>query len=160
MQIKRNKRSRIRAARRTAGHGSKKKHRGSGHRGGFGHSNIGKRGSAKIQKEAGSGGNINLGKHGFKALEKVIAAKTKAINLQELESNLLTYTKEGLVTKEKDVFVVDLEKIGFSKLLSKGLVVVKMKIKAQEATENAITKVKAAGGSVDTPKDDATEEVK
>ncbi len=150
MQIKRNKRSRIRAAQRTAGHGSKKKHRGSGHRGGFGHSNIGKRGSAKIQKEAGSGGNNALGKHGFKSLEK----KVNAINLQELQGRLPSYLGKGLASMEKEVYQIDLEKVGFEKLLSKGQVTLKMNIKAASATENAVEKVKAAGGSV------STEEVK
>jgi large subunit ribosomal protein L15 len=156
MQIKRNKRSRIRAARRTAGHGSKKKHRGSGHRGGFGHSNIGKRGSAKIQKEAGSGGNIGLGKHGFKSLE----TKSKAINLLELQARLHTYLSEGLISKEKGIYVIDLGKLGYEKLLSKGDVTEKMSIKAPAATENAVEKVKAAGGSVETTSASATEEVK
>jgi large subunit ribosomal protein L15 len=157
MQNKRDKRSKIRAARRTAGHGSKKKHRGSGHRGGFGHSNIGKRGSAKIQKEAGSGGNIGLGKHGFKSLEK----KVKAINLQELQGRLLSYLNQGLITKSGSVYSLDLDKIGYQKLLSKGTVLEKMNIRVESATETAVEKVTAAGGKVETTeKPQATEEVK
>jgi large subunit ribosomal protein L15 len=157
MQIKRNKRSRIRAAKRTAGHGSKKKHRGSGHRGGFGLSNIGKRGSAKIQKITGSGGNIDLGKHGFKSLEK----KANAINLLELQSRLHLYFVKNQIIKEKNVYFVDLGKLGYEKLLSKGQVNEKMNIKVESATQNAVDKVKAYGGSVEVgPAKEATEEVK
>jgi large subunit ribosomal protein L15 len=157
MQTKRDKRSRIRAAKRTAGHGSKKKNRGTGQRGGAGLSNIGKRGSAKIQKIAGSGGNINLGKHGFKSLEK----KVNAINLLELQSRLLLYTLKGKITKEKDAYHVDLGKLGYEKLLSKGAVTEKMVIKVTSATQNAVDKVKAFGGSVEAGQtEDATEEVK
>ena len=154
MQTKRRKRSRIRAAKRTAGHGSKKKNRGSGHRGGFGQSNIGKRGSAKIQKVTGSGGNIHLGKHGFKSLVK----KTRAINLQELQNRLTTFLANGLVTKEGETYSVDLEKLGFEKLLSKGVVSLKMAIKTKYASQNAVEKVKTAGGSVEA--EQVTEEVK
>ena len=50
MQQKRTKRSRYRAAGKTGGHGSMKKNRGSGHRGGFGNAAGGKRSSAKIIK--------------------------------------------------------------------------------------------------------------
>jgi ribosomal protein L15 len=161
MQAKRDKRSRIRAAKRTAGHGSKKKNRGTGQRGGAGLSNIGKRGSAKIQKIAGSGGNIGLGKHGFKSIEKKIDSKVHAINLLELQSRLVLYTAKGMVTKEKGTYLIDLGKLGYEKLLSKGQVVEKMNIKVASATKNAVDKVNAFGGSVEAgPAEVATEEVK
>jgi len=59
-------------------------------------------------------------------------------------SNLIT----GLVAKEKDTYIIDSEKLGFDKLLSKGKVERKLKISVPYATEGAIEKVKAAGGEV------------
>jgi large subunit ribosomal protein L15 len=144
MQNKRAKRSRIRAARRTAGHGSKKKHRGSGHRGGFGQSSMGKRGSGKIMKVT-KGKLDYLGKHGFKTLNK----KEKTITLQEIQDKLATLLHSGLMTKDKETFTIDLSKTEFDKLLSKGAVKIKLHIKVGKATENAIAKVEAAGGKVE-----------
>lgn len=146
MQNKRSKRSRIRAAKKTAGHGSKKKNRGSGHRGGFGKSNIGKRGSAKLMKITKSVKQQSyLGKHGFKSLNK----KEKAINLETLQNSLLKWFEEGKVKKELEVYVINLSELGYDKLLSKGQVKFKLNIKVAKATENAISKVKEKQGTVE-----------
>jgi len=156
MQHKRSKRSRNRAARKTAGYGSKKKHRGSGHRGGVGNSSIGKRGSAKLMKVT-KGNTKYLGKYGFKSLNK----KINTINLQDLQDRLVSLSEKGLVTKEKDHYFIDLEKLNYDKLLSKGIVTAKMKIKVTLATENAISKVEAVGGTVTvTSSDEKSEENK
>jgi ribosomal protein L15 len=144
MQIKRNKRSRIRAAKKTAGHGSKKKNRGSGARGGVGLSNIGKRGSAKLMKIT-KGDPHYLGKYGFKSMNK----KVKTMNIQDIQDKLITLMNEGIIIKDKDTFKVDLDKAGYTKLLSKGSAKIKMVIRVDTATENAISKVESAGGKVE-----------
>jgi len=143
MQLKRSRRSRNRAARKTAGHGSKKKHRGAGHRGGKGNSASGKRSSAKIMKVT-KGNTHYLGKYGFKSLN----IKQKVINLQDLQDKLGSFIKLGAVSKDKDVYDVNLIKLGYKKLLSKGKVETKMKITIDSATDNAVAKVESAGGSV------------
>ncbi|MEM3373849.1 MAG: uL15 family ribosomal protein [Candidatus Woesearchaeota archaeon] len=150
MQHKRSKRSRIRAAKKTAGHGSKKKNRGSGQRGGFGKSNIGKRGSAKLMKIAkGLTQQEYLGKYGFKSIEKKKNKKDKTINLFELQNRLMSLFNEGKIKKENDTFIVDLTELGYDKLLSKGDVIYKMNIKVKKATENAVDKIKEKGGNVE-----------
>lgn len=155
MQSKRSKRSRNRAARKTAGYGSKKKHRGSGHRGGVGQSSIGKRGSAKAMKV--TGGNIKyLGKNGFRSIRK----KTDALNLNDLQLRLASYLSEGKIKKEKGAYVIDLSSLGYDKLLSKGTVSEKMLISAESATESAVKKVEAAGGKVEMPGNANSEENK
>lgn len=146
MQNKRSKRSRIRAAKKTAGHGSKKKNRGSGQRGGFGRSNIGKRGSAKLMKIGkGKTQKEYLGKYGFKSLDK----KDKVINLFELQNRILTLLQDGKIIKKEDVFVVDLLSLGYDKLLSKGNVIYKMHIKTKASSKNAIINVEEKGGKVE-----------
>jgi large subunit ribosomal protein L15 len=143
MQQKRTKRSRNRAANKTAGHGSKKKNRGSGHRGGFGNAAGGKRSSAKLMKVTKGDKNF-LGKHGFKSIEKDI----RTINLQDLQDKLNTLLSKGMITKEKEFFTVDLDSLGYKKLLSKGSVHEKLNISVVSASETAVSKVEAAGGKV------------
>jgi large subunit ribosomal protein L15 len=143
MQIKRSKRSRIRAARKTAGHGSKKKHRGSGHRGGKGNSASGKRSSAKIMKVT-HGNTRYLGKYGF----KTIKTKPKTIQLRDVEEKIESFISCGVAKKEKDTYFVDLDKLGYEKLLSKGKIKLKMNITVNSATENAISMVESTGGKV------------
>ncbi len=142
MQSKRTKRSRIRAAKPTSGHGHKKKNRGAGHRGGRGKAGTGKHGSTKLMKL--TKGKEYLGKSGFKSLKKSL----RTINLTELQSGLDSMTIKGKISKNKDVYEVDLEKLGYDKLLSKGNVNVKINIKVKLATPNAVSRIEKAGGKV------------
>ena len=156
MQTKRKKRSRIRAAKDTAGHGSKKKNRGAGHRGGRGKAGTGKRGDSKLMKiTKGMSRKEYLGKHGFKSMN----SKKKAINLAVIQERLGQMQQEGIVSKEKDAYVIDLRKLGYDKLLSKGTVNLKLHISVDEATKNAVAKVESAGGRVVLP-DENNEEIK
>ena len=139
MQSKRKKRSRIRAAKITAGHGHKKKNRGAGHRGGRGKSGSGKRGDFKIMKV--TKGQKYLGKYGFTSRKKPMPQ----INLQELQLRLQNYVKEGNASVNNNTYAVSLP--GY-KLLSKGRVRFKINIKVKSATETAIKKVESAGGKV------------
>ncbi|MEK6916110.1 MAG: uL15m family ribosomal protein [Nanoarchaeota archaeon] len=142
MQTKRSKRSRIRAAKPTGGKGHKKKNRGAGHRGGRGNAGGGKKGDAKLMKV--TKGIRNMGKHGFVSLKKDL----KIINLHILQTELDTLVQKGKITKNKDVYDVDISKLGYDKLLSKGHVTVKLNISVKFATENAILRVEQAGGKV------------
>ncbi|MFH2019803.1 MAG: uL15m family ribosomal protein [archaeon] len=142
MQTKRTKKSRFRAAKDTAGYGSKKKHRGSGNKGGYGNSGSGKRGLSKYMKV--TGGVNPLGKHGFKSLNK----KVKVINLSQLEKQINSFVEKGKAKKTGDSYEIDLSAIGYDKLLSKGNLSIKLNITAKAATENAIERVKKAGGTL------------
>lgn len=149
MQTKRSKRSRIRAAKVTAGHGHKKKNRGAGHRGGRGKSGTGKRGDFKLMKL--KPGGKNLGKHGFVSLKE----QKKAINLGQLQLNLNTLYEEEKIKKSKDAYEIDLKKLGYDKLLSKGDVYTKMNISVDSATKRAIKKVEEKQGKVILPNENA-----
>ena len=142
MQRKRSKRSRIRAAKRTSGHGHKKKNRGAGNRGGRGKAGAGKRGDAKLMKV--TKGKRNMGKHGFTSLKE----PDTVINVAYLQEKLDSLLNEGKIEKAKDVYKVDLNALGYDKLLSKGPVRFKMEITVDKASPNAVKKIEAAGGSV------------
>ena len=142
---KRQKSSRMRGAKTTHGFGAKKKHRGSGNRGGFGMAGSGKRADQKKPTILQKFGNDYYGRHGFK-IPNVLRNDITAINIADLQARLDYYLSEKLVSKEGDSFVIDLEKLGYQKLLGKGEVKLKMKISAPSFSESAKAKIEKAGG--------------
>lgn len=119
----------------THGWGSKKKHRGKGSRGGKGMAGTGKRADTKKPTIINLYGNSYFGRHGF----VVPCAKTyKAINLKDV-----TVLAEKNSLKE-----INLEDFGYQKLLATGNIHSALKITVAMASENAIEKVKNAGGQV------------
>ncbi len=128
----------------THGWGAKKKHRGAGHRGGRGRAGSGKRGDAK--KPSYWNDPKWMGKYGFK--KKNIKEIIKPINFQDIEEKLDSWQKNDLIKKEQDVYVIDLNKIGYNKLLGKGSVTKKLNMMVKYASENAAEKIKRAGGTL------------
>lgn len=144
---KREKSSRMRGAKTTHGFGAKKKHRGSGNRGGFGMAGSGKRADQKkptILKLYGPG---YYGKFGFKRPPEV-QKEVKIINIQDLQEKLDFFIKEKLVAKEGDSFVVDLKKLGYDKLVGKGDVRFKFRISAPSISNSVKAKIEEKGGAV------------
>jgi large subunit ribosomal protein L15 len=137
---KRKKVSRLRGNT-THGWGSMKKNRGSGNRGGKGNAGSGKRSDSK--KPSIWSGKY-FGKHGFTSKNTKCI---KATNINYLEENLLKLTKDS-ANKENGFYSIDLKKLGFDKLLSKGKVTNKYKVKVQFASKKAVEKLKAGGGEV------------
>ena len=128
----------------THGWGAKKKHRGKGHQGGAGMAGTGKRADSKkpsIWKD-----KHYFGKHGF--VSKTPKVKIKAINISELEEHAEHYVSSKLITKEKGIYIVELKKLGFNKLLGSGQVSGKFKINAPYSSFAAVEKIKEAGGEV------------
>ena len=139
---KRKKFSRLRGSM-THGWGSKKKHRGSGNRGGKGMAGSGKRADSKkpsLWKQK------YFGKYGF--VSKGIKKNINPVNIRYLDENVPKWALQKLVIKENDFFSIDLEKLGFNKLLSSGGVANKYKIKVPYASKKAIEKIKSNGGEV------------
>src|SRR3989338_5731267 len=143
---KRSKFSRMRGTH-THGWGAKKKHRGAGNRGGRGMAGSGKRADQKKPTILKLYGNEYFGRHGFSRPQKLLK-KIKAINLSNLQSKLDSYVENKLVTKEKDVYVVDLDKLGYQKLLGGGNLNVKLKINAQYFSQQAVKKIEDKGGII------------
>lgn len=143
---KRKKNSRQRGSQ-THGWGAKKKHRGSGNRGGMGRAGSGKRADSKKPTMLKLG--IVFGKHGFKRL---YAKKIKkAIDIGHIEDKYVQLKNEGKI-KEVNLFsVINLKDIGANKLLGGGMPSRKYKITAESASSSAVKKIKEKGGEVILP---------
>jgi len=139
---KRKKNSRQRGST-THGWGSMKKHRGAGNRGGRGMAGSGKRGDTIKPR---LWGKKYFGKSGFK--KKNIKEKVNSISIGCLEEKLNSFLDKKLISKEGDLYIVDMGKIGFNKLLSQGKVLNKFKIKVDCASKKAVEKIKSGGGEV------------
>lgn len=144
---KRKKNTRQRAGT-THGWGSMKKHRGKGNKGGAGMAGTGKRGDAK--KPAIWKNKKYFGKHGFK--KKGLIKNVVSINLAELEMQIDKLLASKKINKEGDIINIDLNVIGYNKLLGTGIVKSKMKIVVDSASEKAVSKIADKGGEVITKK--------
>jgi large subunit ribosomal protein L15 len=139
---KRKKNTRQRGSK-THGCGSMKKRRGAGNRGGRGRAGSGKRADTikpNFWKEK------YFGKFGFK--HKGIKKKINSISIRDLEEKLDSFLNKKLISKEGDFYIVDMEKLGFNKLLSQGKVINKFKIKVDYASKKAAEKIKNSGGEI------------
>ena len=130
----------------THGGGSKKKRRGAGHRGGRGKAGSGKRGDAK--KPRFWKDTKYFGKAPFVSVNK---KQVNAINLSDVDTKLSKWVDKELAVKKGDVFSVDLNKLGYQKLLGTGNISKKINITVNSSTEKALDKVKKAGGEVILP---------
>ena len=147
---KRKKSNRMRAQT-THGWGAKKKHRGSGNRGGFGMAGTGKRADQKKPSILQKYGNAYFGKKGFSSLKK----KLKTINLYYLD----THAESISTNKENGLYIIDLNKLGYNKLLGSGNVTKKMKVICDFASKNAVSKIKEHGGDVVINNQERVEEI-
>lgn len=138
---KRKKNTRQRGSK-THGWGAMKKHRGKGNKGGAGMAGTGKRGDAK--KPSIWKNTKYFGKFGFK--KKGLVKKINPINLLELEKNAERLVSEKKIEKQGDIYTVDIEKLGYNKVLGYGKLTKKFKIYSPLFSKEAIEKIKAAGG--------------
>ena len=133
---KRKKNTRMRGLT-THGWGAKKKHRGSGNRGGRGMAGSGKRADQKKPSILNIYGNEYFGKRGLTSLKKI--KKQKTINLFEIEAKL-----NNLAKKDGDFYVIDLSK--YDKVLGTGNFNVKAKITCKSFSTKAKELIEKAGG--------------
>ncbi len=115
---------------RTHGYGYKK-NRGSGNRGGKGMAGSGKRSHNKKNKIIKEYGHEYFGKHGF-IVPPEVRNVVKAINIRDLP------LKSPL----------DLEDLGYNKLLSKGTPKMKYEIKVAMCSAKAKAKIEKVGGKI------------
>ena len=158
---------------RTCGGGSHKNRRGRGNRGGAGNAGSRKHKYIKTIIEG-----VEIGKHGFvrpKSIRsdyrarkdlfetlrdlkaegklddytyKFLKSRTE-LNVGDLDEIIENLASLGLAEVEGDVFRVDLESLGYYKLLGRGNVSKKMEVKVGFATEAAKEKIEALGGKVE-----------
>ena len=135
----------------THGWGSKKKHRGSGNRGGFGMAGTGKRADQKKPSIINEYGLQNyFGKHGFvlQSKKEII----KSVNLSYIDTKIDSLVHSNIAKKEREHYVLDLSSIGYDKLLGSGSITKKLIITARFFSKHAVRKLEEAGGQAITAK--------
>lgn len=128
----------------THGCGSMKKRRGAGNRGGRGNAGLGKRSCQKrptalLRKR--TFGKDGFYRHGQKE-------KIKSVNLDFFNENINRLLTEKKIEKKDDIYLVDLKKLGFNKLLGSGQIKFKMQVRAPFFSKKAESKIKEAGGEI------------
>lgn len=119
-------------------------HKGAGNRGGRGRAGSGKRADQKkpsYQKE----GKHYLGRIGFTSKSQVSIIAT---NIKELQERLESYMSQKLATKKGEVYTINLEDIGYNKLLATGIVKQKMNITTVFASKSVKDKIESNGGKI------------
>jgi len=127
---------------RTHGRG-KKAGRGAGKRGGRGNAGLHKHKYIKTVKYLPD----HFGRHGFKRPQSVVGTKI-TINLFALDEKLDKFIKEGKVKKVKNYYELNLDELGFDKILGSGIITKPVTVAVKEATKKAISKIESAGGKV------------
>jgi len=127
---------------RTHGRGFKSG-RGAGIRGGRGNTGLHKHKMKSMVKYA----PMHFGRHGFK---RHVETEDKAINLMTLQSQISKWLKEGKIKENNGTYEIDLDALGYTKLLSKGKVSIPMKISVKKASPSAVKKIEEAKGNVKT----------
>jgi len=127
----------------THGWGARKKHMGSGHRGGVGMAGTGKKAGQKIMHIQKLYGSEYFGKSGITS-RKTKREKNYVYNLGYIEANLETLKKK-FGNKEG---IIDLSDY---KILGEGEVTSKLVIKARAISSSAKEKIEKAGGKVIVP---------
>jgi len=120
----------------THGGGARKKRKGSGHRGGKGMSGSGKRADQKKTLVTKLYGNKYFGKQGVTS-RGTKRDKRDRINLKQIQKNIIKYKNEK--------GIIDLSSY---KILGDGEISEKLIIKAKEASQSAMEKVKEKGGEI------------
>lgn len=123
----------------THGTGSRKKAKGTGHKGGKGMSGSGKRADHKKTLITKLFGHNYFGKKGITSKKTAIKKENK-INLRQIENNLEKYGR-----KTAKGWEIDLQDY---KILGEGEIKEKLIIKCKKASKSAIEKVKKSGGEI------------
>lgn len=91
----------------------------------------------------------HFGRHGFKRHTPHIQDEVNTINLADIEKYMQHYMESGKAKKEKEVITLNLQEMGYGKLLGKGTITKPVKIIVQKASAKAMERVKEAGGAVE-----------
>ncbi len=138
-----NKSKKVRKQRGSGQCGYGKTHRGAGNRGGRGNAGTGKKAD---QKKPRIWKKVYFGKTGFTRLK--IKKVDNPISLKDLQNKLDFLVKKGFAKDDKGVMIVNLKKAGYTKLLSSGILKLKLKLIVPSASKKAVEKVKNAGGEI------------
>ena len=128
----------------THGHGTKAR-RGAGKRGGRGMAGNHKHRYLHVIKYYGKD---YFGRHGFKRPQSTVKADI-TVNLSTIRENIDLMVRNGSAKKKGDGYDIDIEKMGWTKLLGGGSIGdLKFHLLVPSASARAVEKVQEAGGSV------------
>lgn len=141
MTVRKRRKTRTQRGTRTYGRGCSKRGRGSGERGGTGMSGGHKHKWSYVIRYMPD----YFGKHGF-TRPAAVRRGVSAINVSDIDENLDKFLELGVAKKEGDRFSVDLNKLGFDKVLGGGQVTHPLDVTAKAFVESAKRKLEEAGG--------------
>jgi len=124
------------------GHGSSKKRRGAGNRGGRGKAGLGKKAKHKKVQAVKKGGH--LGEKGFKRPQKTVEEQ-EAINLRDIDQQIENFVAAGYAEKDGDTYVFDAEAAGYDKVLASGYLTQDIDVKAAAFSAAAERKIEDNG---------------
>ncbi|MCD6370775.1 MAG: uL15 family ribosomal protein [Thermoplasmata archaeon] len=125
----------------TYGHGRKGR-RGAGRKGGRGYAGLGKHHkSFAIKNPEFLWGNRGFTSHTPKE-------EMETINVGMLNENIEKFVALGFAKTDGEIYDVDLDKMGITKLLGRGKVNRKLRVKVKYVSSNAERKIEEAGGEV------------
>jgi len=122
----------------THGHGSSKKNRGAGSRGGRGNAGRGKK--AKHHKMTDEGIH-KLGETGFNSRK----SEQEGINLIDIDQKIEDFVAQGVAEEKDDGYVFYASEAGYTKVLGKGDLRKDIEIHAEKFSSTAEEKLKEAG---------------
>ncbi len=120
-------------------HGSHKKQRGAGSRGGHGEAGMHKHKWSWVLKYDPE----HFGKKGFKP---VVKKEIRTINLKDLDQLTDKLLEQKLAEKDDDKIKIDLQKIGYDKLLGSGKVTKPLVVEGKYFSKQAVKKLEESGG--------------
>ncbi|PSH02094.1 MAG: 50S ribosomal protein L15 [Nanohaloarchaea archaeon QH_8_44_6] len=122
------------------GYGSSKKNRGAGSRGGRGKAGSGKKAS---HDRMGKEGLKKMGEHGFKPFHE---NEQNGLNLRDIDQRIEELVEAGLADEEDGTFVVNLDDIGYDKVLGTGKLTKDIEIHAENFSDSAKRKIEESDG--------------
>ncbi len=128
---------------RTHGYGRVGQHRGGGKRGGHGKAGLHKHGWTYIVKYEPD----YFGKKGFTS-PRTIGKKVNVINVGQLEELVDKMAVEEQLKKKEGKILLDLNKLGYDKLLGMGSITKPVLVKVAFHSATAAKKVQEAGGQI------------
>ena len=148
------------------GWGHKKKHRGSGHRGGFGLAGTGARGDVKKSALLSDSKSLKMiigaqkgvkvskiklgkdyfGKRGFTSIYK---KKQKTMSLSYIETQFESLVENGAIVETEGKLIFDAKGYGITKILGTTHLTRKLTVIVDEISKSAKLKIEEAGGNVE-----------
>jgi large subunit ribosomal protein L15 len=89
-----------------------------------------------------------LGQRGFSSVKQRHSLHPKAINTDQLDKLAESLVAKNLAQETSEGITIDLEKLGYGKLIGKGSVRNRLIIHAPAFTESAKEKIEGAGGKI------------